>query len=148
MPAMTRVPAYRLVISNYPFRTSIQTRHADLDLNAHVNNVAMATLFEEGRVRLLNQVREGEGRDQFRGMIVSAFFNYLAQSYYGSDIEMGLGIAKIGNSSWTVHAAAFQHGAAVSTCESVAVRTENGAAKPLGEEWRARFARFLMQVSD
>jgi acyl-CoA thioester hydrolase len=145
---MTRVSAYRLDIANYPFRTSIQTRHADLDLNAHVNNVAMATLFEEGRVRLLHQIREGEGRDKFRGMIVSAFFNYLGQTYYGADVEMGLGIAKIGTSSWTVHAAAFQHGAAVSTCESIAVRTEDGTAKPLGEEWRSRFARFLIKVPD
>lgn len=39
----------RLLLDNYSFQITIPTRFADLDTLRHVNNVAIASLYEESR---------------------------------------------------------------------------------------------------
>jgi acyl-CoA thioester hydrolase len=48
---MPRPDPTRLTPSAYPHSETIQTRFQDLDPLGHINNVAMAALFESGRVR-------------------------------------------------------------------------------------------------
>src|SRR3546814_8248856 len=49
---MPRAPSWRLDAAHYPVRGDFQTRFQDMDVNGHLNNVAIATLFESGRVFL------------------------------------------------------------------------------------------------
>jgi len=42
--------------ARYPFGNSVTTRFADLDPNGHINNVAMAAVFEDARLRFLTAV--------------------------------------------------------------------------------------------
>ena len=49
--AMARPDPALLDPARYPYSCSIETRYRDLDSNLHVNNGAMASLLEEGRVR-------------------------------------------------------------------------------------------------
>ncbi len=143
---MTKPAPYRLLAKSYPFRTLLQTRYADLDVNVHINNVAIATLFEEGRVRLLSEGRADPGLRQFAAVVVSANFTYLREGVYGVDVEMACGIAKIGTSSWTIHGAAFQNGVAIATCDSVGVYVKDGAAAPMSDAWRARLNTYLIHA--
>ena len=48
---MPRPEAWRTDIAAYPFSATTETRFQDLDVLGHINNVAMAALFENGRVR-------------------------------------------------------------------------------------------------
>src|SRR3546814_1225947 len=54
---MPRAPSWRLDAAHYPVRGDFQTRFQDMDVNGHLNNVAIATLFESGRVFLNAQVQ-------------------------------------------------------------------------------------------
>lgn len=140
---MSKPAPYRLQPETYPFRTLIQTRYADLDVNKHLNNVAIATLFEEGRVRLLTGLRRDE-LTAFGAVVVAANFAYVREGVYSADVEMGCGLAKIGNTSWTIHAAAFQNGAAFATCESTGVHVQNGTPTPISDAWRAKLSKYLI----
>jgi acyl-CoA thioester hydrolase len=140
---MTKPAPYLLQPETYPFRTMIQTRYADLDANNHLNNVAIAALFEEGRMRL--SMGFYDARVSPSGAVVAAAnYSYVREGVYGVDVEMAAGIAKIGNTSWIIHAAAFQNGAAIATCHSTTVHIANGAPAPLPEAWRDQLARYLI----
>ena len=149
---MTKPAPYRLQPETYPFRVVLQTRYADLDINVHINNVALATLFEEGRARMLGDGRIGRASasaaEGFTIVVASANFTYLREGIYGPDIELRCGIAKLGNSSWTLHSAAFQNGVAIATSESVGVSVKNGIAAPMSDMWRARLSRHLIRTPE
>jgi acyl-CoA thioester hydrolase len=46
---MARPESWQLNPDSYPFSHLTETRFADMDLLGHINNVAMAGLFEHGR---------------------------------------------------------------------------------------------------
>ena len=53
--------AWRLDPAAYRLRLTIPTRYGDMDANAHLNNVAIARLFEESRVRFHYAIRADGG---------------------------------------------------------------------------------------
>jgi hypothetical protein len=54
---MPRPDPTRLDPATYPVTVTIQTRFQDLDVLGHINNVAMAALFESGRVRFNQAIK-------------------------------------------------------------------------------------------
>ena len=48
---------WRRDIAAYPVRFTLPTRYGDMDANAHLNNVAIARLIEESRVRFHYDVK-------------------------------------------------------------------------------------------
>ena len=72
--------AFELNPDNYPFSVDLATRFADLDTLRHVNNVAIAELFEESRVRFGMFSRDrtfGEMPALGRLVNVSVLINYI-----------------------------------------------------------------------
>jgi len=60
----------------------VTTRFADLDPNGHINNVAMAAVFEDGRVRFIQSAGFREALGEMRFMVVSVGIDYLAQAHF------------------------------------------------------------------
>jgi acyl-CoA thioester hydrolase len=128
--AVRRDPAF------YPFAAAVETRFQDLDPLGHINNVAMAALFEQGRVRfnrdMLKELHSrGAGE---RWLIAKVDINYLAEGHFPAPVQVCTGIGRVGSSSWTLLAAAFQEDAAgnshcIATCDCVLVMT--GATGPM-----------------
>ena len=116
---MARPEAWRLDEKRYPHTDTIQTRFADIDVLGHINNVAMAGLFEAGRARFL-RASGVFGAREHRVMLVAVEINYLAEGSYPEDVEIATGVARIGNRSWTLLSAAFQNGRAIATCDATA----------------------------
>lgn len=139
---MPKPAPYRLRPETYPFRVILPTRFADMDINWHLNNVAISTLFEEGRVRMLRALDDAPFAHG-HVVVVAASFNYLHDGVYGTDVELGCGIAALGKTSWTIHGATFQNGRAFATSDVVCVRTVEGAPVPLGT-LRERLETYLM----
>ncbi|MGR7003190.1 hypothetical protein ACU686_43130 [Yinghuangia aomiensis] len=52
MPPQRRPRSPRLVLANYPHHREIPARFADMDLRRHINNVAIASFYEDGRATL------------------------------------------------------------------------------------------------
>eukprot|EP01037_Dinobryon_pediforme_P028908 gene28908-32358_t len=118
---MPRPNPTRLDPAAYPFTVTIQTRFQDLDVLGHINNVAMAALFESGRVRF-NQAIKLHGWPGQRWLVARVEINYLAEGHFPGDVEVATGIGEIGTRSWTLLSAAFQNGVGIATCDRRAHR--------------------------
>ena len=134
---MSKVLPHRLIAETYPVMVAMQTRFQDMDINGHLNNVAFAGLFENGRVRLNRELRPWAERPaDERTMVAAVTINYLREGSFPEDVVVGSGIGRTGNSSWTIEQAMFQHGACIATCDTVVVFRRDNAAAPLSPALR------------
>jgi len=117
---MPRPAPWRLDLEAYPFSDKTETRFQDLDPLGHINNVAMAALFENGRVRF-NRTLIHYKRDDQRWLVAAISINYLDEAQFPADIVIASGIGDIGRSSWTILSGAFQHGTCMATCDTTLV---------------------------
>lgn len=133
---MPKPAAWRTAITAYPFSGRVETRFQDLDPLGHINNVAMAALFETGRVRFNRSMGTGLHTSGERWLIVALSINYLAEAHFPADVTIASGIGEIGRSSWTIVSAAFQEGLCVATSDSTLVLTTAAGPQPIGEGLR------------
>ncbi|MES2493063.1 MAG: thioesterase family protein [Pseudomonadota bacterium] len=117
--------------ARYPYRLEIPTRFGDLDMNQHVNNVAMAGLFEDARVRFLHHVGLMGPESQVQPMAASFAIDYLRQAYYPQPLTFCVAVSQIGNTSHTLINLALQDDRPVALAHSVVVITAGGRPCPL-----------------
>jgi acyl-CoA thioester hydrolase len=113
---------WRLDPGRYRVRQVLEPRYGDMDANAHLNNVAIARLFEETRVRTLSSLRDRPARgDPSSMMIAHVGIDYLAEGSYPEPIEACLAVSAIGRTSFRLALALFQKGApfALADCAMV-----------------------------
>lgn len=141
-PGALKDEAWRLDQSRYPRRLTLETRYGDMDANAHLNNVALARLFEETRVRTLGGLRAKRGApavatgDPSSMMIVHVAIDYLAEGRYPEPVETGLAVTDIGRSSFRLGLALFQQGRPIALADCAMVNLEARAPAPIGAELR------------
>jgi acyl-CoA thioester hydrolase len=135
---MAKPAAYRLEPASYSFSFPMQTRFGDMDFLGHLNNVAYAALFENGRGRFNRQLGERTKRAKGERWLVAAVeINYLREGHFPDDVDVAAGIGRIGTSSWVIEQAAFQNGQCIATCDTVIVnQAADGKAKPISEDYR------------
>ncbi len=142
---MTKPQSWQTHRANYPFGHMAETRFADLDMLGHINNVAMAGLFEHGR-GMFNHAIEVERRAPGqRWLIVKVEINYLAESFFPAPVEIASGISPIGTSSWDIASAAFQNGKCVATCITTIVLSGKGGSTPITNDLRGEFERLRVK---
>lgn len=85
-----------------PLELSLQLRWGDMDVNAHVNNVQFARLFEEARVRsFATWFPAVFGR--VGALIASQTIDFRAPLAYSPEpVTIRVGIARIGRTSYTM----------------------------------------------
>lgn len=141
---------WRLDPAAYPVRLALPTRYGDMDANAHLNNVAIARLFEEARVRFHYAIR-AKGGDVSPGgvMIVHISIDYLGEGEYPADVEAGIGIAALGGSSYRLAIGLFQNGRPFALAESVmvSVAPDRSGAAPLAADLRTLLEGFRIEAS-
>ena len=133
---MARPDPWRRDPAAYPHSEAIQTRFQDLDVLGHINNVAMAALFESGRVRF-NRSMNLAGWAGHRWLVARVEINYLGEGFFPADVEIATGIGEIGNRSWSILSAAFQKGECIATCDVVIVMSASGGITALPDDFRA-----------
>lgn len=133
----------------YPFHTEISPRYGDLDPQVHINNVAVASLYEEGRARFLRWLSEQALRplDPPKRMIASVKIDYLAQIYYPSNLSIAAGIFAVGRSSYRIAQAIFQDGRCVGLCETVVVHSDGQRSREISSVWRKTLERGAIQAT-
>jgi acyl-CoA thioester hydrolase len=140
---MAKPDDWQLEIGNDPFTIDIQARWADVDQLGHINNVAMAGLFEEGRGRFSHSLDLHRGGLTERWLIAGVEIAYLAESHHPLPVTIATGIAKIGTSSWTLASAAFKSGRCVATCNTTTVFACPTGALPIPAHFREKFATVM-----
>ena len=129
---MAKPAPHRLHPASYPFSAITQTRFGDMDFLGHLNNVAYAALFENGRVRFNRAMDERRNRAEGdRWLVAAVEINYLREGHFPDDVVIACGIGRIGTSSWVIEQTAFQAGACIAPCDTTIVYTSPEGAKPI-----------------
>ena len=109
----------RLGRAAYPYFRRVIARFSDVDAEGHLNNVALASFYEDGRVSFL---RDLAGRDRsFRFVIASIRISYLAEAHYPGEYDVGLGVSRFGNSSFDIGCGLFIGQTCVGICDTTQV---------------------------
>lgn len=134
---MARPDAALLDPARYPYAHTITTRFADIDPNQHLNNVALAAMMEDARVRfnlaLGSAIRIGERR----AMVASVAMEYLSQGHFPDPVTVHCAVEKVGNSSWSVIQLLVQNGQPVAFARSALVAIADDRPTPIAEDYRA-----------
>jgi len=88
--------------ARYPFSCDIQTRFGDLDVNMHVNNVALAGILEDARVRFHAASGYHDAIENMTSMVVSIGIEYLGQGYHPAPLQVHVAASDIGRTSYAV----------------------------------------------
>lgn len=131
--------------ARYPHTAEVATRYADLDTNHHINNTALAALFEDVRVRMVTDVR-GTWDGSIATMIASLTIDYLNQAHYPLPITVHSAVIRAGRTSITVQQLARQNDIAVAIASTVIVLTDGHRPVPIPEEWRAALATLELRA--
>lgn len=139
---MSKPAAWRSESAAYPYAFTVQTRFQDLDTLGHINNVAMAALFETGRVGFNHSMESRNLRAKGeRWLIARVDISYVAEGHFPDDVVVMTGVGDIGRSSWSLLSAAFQNGKCIATCDCTLVWTDANGGRPLPDEFRAELER-------
>lgn len=115
-------------------------RYNDLDPNGHVNNVAVCTFFEDGRVMFRRRHFSGQVENVLTGFVLARYvIEYHRPLKFPASVEVGTTIIRIGRSSYTFGQAVFHGDECAATAEAVQVRVdpETGRSMPISDEFRA-----------
>ncbi len=138
---MAKPQPWQLNQVSYPFSHNAETRFADMDLLGHINNVAMAGLFEHGRGMFNHAIGVQRRASGQRWLIVSVNLDYIAEAHFPEHVAIASGIHRIGSSSWDIASAAFQGGECKATCITTIVLAGKDGPSPISDELRGEFER-------
>jgi len=130
----------RLQLTTYPIHRPMELRFDDLDPLRHLNNVAVAQLYQEARVRFLDESGVRERLEPKHWFVIAELrVQYLAEGFYPDPVVLGTGVLRVGGSSFTLAHALFQNGRCIGTSDGVLVHVnrEAGEARRLPEAARA-----------
>jgi acyl-CoA thioester hydrolase len=126
-----RIDPLWLEPDRYYAHISVRPRFQDLDPLNHVNNVAMAAMFEEARVRFNHPMRDHFQTKTVRTMVAGQTLNYVNECHLRPDLDFYLGIGHMGTSSWGVQACAWQGDTPVLLAIATLVTTRQGQTCPI-----------------
>jgi acyl-CoA thioester hydrolase len=144
--AMAKPDPALLTPARYPFHCVMPTRFGDLDLNMHVNNVAMAGILEDGRVRFhrASGAQTAMHRMGIMAMVASSTIDYIDQAYYPDPLEMHAGAAALGRTSYQVVQLVTQGTRVVACSRVVMVCVADGKPAPLPDTFRQNVTDWLI----
>lgn len=143
---MARPDAALLDPARYPYAHTITTRFADIDPNRHLNNVALAAMMEDARVRFNIDMGDAIRIGERRAMVASVAMEYLAQGHFPDPVTVHCGVERIGNSSWTVVQLLAQNGAAVAFARSALVAIADDRPTPIADDCREVLTRWSLKA--
>ena len=119
----------RLRLPEYRFALTVETQFSDLDVAAHLNNVAIGRIYESARTRwhLLLFGREFYGRSSpHRVVLAEINMRFLAEGAFPDPVQVGCGISRIGKSSYGIAQGLFQNDLCIGIADCALVVTKDG----------------------
>ena len=134
----------------FKFFLPIQTRWADNDIYGHVNNVNYYSYFDTAANSLLIQ-KTGFNihNSEIIGLVVDSACSFQQELSFPEIIEVGVAIAKIGNSSLTYDLAIFKQGKGEASAQGqfvhVFVERETKKSTSIPQEMRDALKNYLIK---
>lgn len=135
---------------DYPHFQPITTRWHDNDIYGHVNNVTYYSYFDSAVNAYLIEVGGLDIHNgEVVGFVVSSSCDYFASIAFPERIEIGLRVAKLGNSSVQYELAVFKQGeeqaCAAGRFVHVFVERASNRPLPIAERLRTALAALLVE---
>lgn len=141
----------RLELSNYPVIFDVPTRFGDLDMQGHINNVSFAGLFEDARMRFNMQIRSAASMEDLqpegRFVLVSSNFQFIHEGSYPEPAVIGIGVSKIGNSSYQLACGMFQQQRCVALNDVCIVNSHMSKGLALPDVARTRLQKLAFAAA-
>jgi len=131
--------------SRYPFAFRSDPRFGDLDVNLHINNVAMAELLEDARVRFHHASGYRDVLQGLRSVMASVSIDFLGEGAYPDPVEIHVGIEAVGRSSHTLAQVAIQGGRPLAFARTVQVTVGPEGPVPLPEAFASATADWMLR---
>lgn len=129
----------RLRLESYPVIGSGAARFADMDANGHLNNLALESVHENARAVLNAYAFPGVYDVAARRLrLVSSqnVVHFLAEAHWPSVIDTGVGVGRIGRTSFVASSALFTDGRCISVCDTVLVAVDDAGPVAIPQENR------------
>lgn len=122
---------FRLLRSSYPYVRRVIARFSDMDTEGHLNNVALASFYEDARVSFLRAV-PGHAT-AYRFVIAHISISYLAEAHYPGEYDVGLGVSRFGTRSFDIGCGLFIGDKCVGVCDTTQVTIGDAGPIPIPE---------------
>jgi acyl-CoA thioester hydrolase len=131
----------------YPFRCEIETRFGDLDVNLHINNVALTGLLEEARVRFHREsgYHAAAAAWSMTTMVASLSVEFLGQSHFPEPLEMHVAAARIGRTSYELCQLVSQTTGIVAFARTVLVCVRDNQPFALPDDYRESVKPWMLR---
>ena len=113
------------------FTKTVTPRFGDVDGLRHINNTRLPIWFELGREPFFRYFNPDMRLDNWNLIMAHIDVDFLLPMQLGADIEIRTCVAKIGNTSFTVHQEAWQNGQRSAQGRAVVVHYDFKNQKPL-----------------
>ena len=137
-------------LEQFPGQATDIIRFGDLDPQGHVNNTVFSTYFETGRVLFLREPGNRLSPPGTTSVLARLDINFLKELHWPGTVEIGIGTAEIGRSSYTFAQALFSQGVCAATARAtvVLIDAETRRSRPLPQEMIARLEKFRMREEE
>lgn len=132
-------------LTDFPASTHDKLRYRDTDRQGHVNNAVYSTFFETGRVEMLH-VGSAPPPAGTSFVLARIAIDFRREMHWPGEIQIGSGIASLGNSSIRVRQGVFQNGLLCAAAESVIVLIDETTRRstPLPQAMREALSALVM----
>jgi acyl-CoA thioester hydrolase len=124
------------------YSVTIAPRFYETDALGHINNAAIAAWFEVARVGYLESLGNSGPHEAKNWVLASLQIDFLAETFYGTDVIADIIDARIGNSSLTVICVMSQDGKMTvrGTAVLVHMDAQTKSSTPIPDTLRQRIA--------
>ena len=143
-----RPHADRCTIGVYPIIESKEARWCDMDVNGHLNHLALEALHEDARAGINEQYVPGTYDptiDTFRLVTSQNVVHFLAEARWPATIKVGIGIGGIGRSSVVVSSGLFVEERCISVCDMTLVLVSDAGPVAFPEENREVMRKLMLR---
>ncbi|MDX1873109.1 acyl-CoA thioesterase [Mycolicibacterium sp. 120266] len=138
----------RLSKALYPVSGLAIARYGDMDANGHLNNLALEALHETARAefneRIFPGIYQPEGR-RVRLVTATNVVHFLSEVHWPATIDTGLGVGRIGRTSFVSSTALFVGEDCVGLCDTVLVLLDDNGPTPIPEQTREQLETYLFR---
>lgn len=130
--------------------STLQPRFSETDALGHVNNTVLPVWFEEARTPIFKLFSPGMEITDWHLIIAKIDVEFLAEIFYGKEVEVRTYMTKIGNASMVIGHEAWQNGKMVSKGSAILVHFDHKAkvSKPIPEEIRKTLEQHIQTDSE
>lgn len=112
------------------FITKIRPRVSETDGLGHINNTTIPIWFESGRDEIFKIFTPDLSFDKWRLVIVNMNVDFVAETFYGKEVEIHTWIKRIGNTSFQIEEELYQEGVLTARGTSTYVNFNFETRKP------------------